>query len=201
MKRRMTWFPRSSRRLSDLWQLTLWRKLGALEKSKDCPSSPTVEDAPETRSSASSYHPSTDDGPSEDPCSLSPSPEKQDPPPCPCPKPPTCHPDSDPRRLVLWRTLSLVVALPLVVIMSAYTYARQLERAKEPRPPFLNLPYMYRRTKVRCYLSELSEQRRDLRALYSLVTSVASLRIHTGRILRQKSLQNFLTDRWIDISQ
>ncbi|XP_032681695.1 uncharacterized protein LOC116849051 isoform X2 [Odontomachus brunneus] len=147
MKRRMTWFPRSSRRLSDLWQLTLWRKLGALEKSKDCPSSPTVEDAPETRSSASSYHPSTDDGPSEDPCSLSPSPEKQDPPPCPCPKPPTCHPDSDPRRLVLWRTLSLVVALPLVVIMSAYTYARQLERAKEPRPPFLNLPYMYRRTK------------------------------------------------------
>lgn len=55
---------------------------------------------------------------------------------------------ADPRKLTFWRMLSLCAALPLVVIMSAITYARQREKAREPREPFLNLPYMCRRTKV-----------------------------------------------------
>lgn len=94
MKQRVTSFPLSSRRLSDLWQLTFWRKLCSHEKSKDCSSSSTVEDAPKTCSSAPTFTctSSTDDDPSEGLCS--PPPKKRVPPPCPCPKPPTFHPDA-----------------------------------------------------------------------------------------------------------
>lgn len=94
MKRHMTSFPFSSRRLFNLRQLTFWRKLGSFDKSKDCPSSSTVKEPPETCSSSSSSStctPSTDDDPCDDPCSPCLPPEKQDSP-CPCPKPPTCHP-------------------------------------------------------------------------------------------------------------
>lgn len=54
----------------------------------------------------------------------------------------------DPSKLFFWRRLSLFFALPLIVIMSAITYAREKEKAKQLREPFLNLPYMCRRTKV-----------------------------------------------------
>lgn len=55
---------------------------------------------------------------------------------------------ADPRKFRFFRILSLCVAVPLLVIMSAVTYVRERERLKQPREPFLNLPYMCRRTKV-----------------------------------------------------
>ncbi|CAL1684682.1 unnamed protein product [Lasius platythorax] len=126
----MTSFART-KRLSDLWRLTFFRKSGAFEKSESCQS----RTVPETCSSTTN----------DDPCPPCPSPSQD--PPCPCPQPPTYYPDTDPRKLVFWRKLSLFVALPLIVIMSAITYAREKEKAKQPREPFLNLPYMCRRTK------------------------------------------------------
>ncbi|EZA47529.1 Cytochrome c oxidase subunit 6A1, mitochondrial [Ooceraea biroi] len=54
--------------------------------------------------------------------------------------------NADPRKLMFWQTLSLI-ALPLVVIMSIFTFTQVKEKAKRPREPFLNLPYMCRRTK------------------------------------------------------
>lgn len=56
--------------------------------------------------------------------------------------------NADPRKLVFWRTLSLFVALPVVVIMSMITYRRVQEESKKSREPYLDLPYMRRRTKV-----------------------------------------------------
>ncbi|KAM0733002.1 Cytochrome c oxidase subunit 6A1, mitochondrial [Formica fusca] len=130
----MTSFART-KRLSDLWRLTFFRKFGAYEKSKDCQS----RTVPETCSSSTM-------GENDDLCPPYPSPRSD--PPFPCPKPPMCDQDrADPRKLLFWRMMSLFVALPLVMIMSVITYARQKEKAKQPREPFLNLPYMYRRTK------------------------------------------------------
>lgn len=74
--------------------------------------------------------------------------------------------NTDPRKLVFWRMLSLCVALPLVAIMSAVTYARQREKAKQPREPFLNLPYMCRRTKVLIGpICQNYQEKQDLRNL------------------------------------
>ncbi|XP_018393015.1 PREDICTED: cytochrome c oxidase subunit 6A2, mitochondrial-like isoform X1 [Cyphomyrmex costatus] len=130
-------------RPSDLRCLTsryFRRKLDMFERSKGCDS----RTMPETDPCSS---PMDDDPYCEPPC-----------PPCPPPWRPSCRPPrsraspfythADPRKLLFWRMLTLCVALPLVVIMSAFTYARQQEKAKQPREPFEDLPYMYRRTKV-----------------------------------------------------
>ncbi|KYN05006.1 PREDICTED: cytochrome c oxidase subunit 6A1, mitochondrial-like isoform X2 [Cyphomyrmex costatus] len=129
-------------RPSDLRCLTsryFRRKLDMFERSKGCDS----RTMPETDPCSS---PMDDDPYCEPPC-----------PPCPPPWRPSCRPPrsraspfythADPRKLLFWRMLTLCVALPLVVIMSAFTYARQQEKAKQPREPFEDLPYMYRRTK------------------------------------------------------
>ncbi|KAL0133533.1 hypothetical protein PUN28_000929 [Cardiocondyla obscurior] len=116
-------------RAAGLRSVTLRRMFGMFDKSRDCDS----RDAPEKDPCL------LDD----DPCDPCPSSTSS---PCP-PEPPTYHPHADPCKFALWRTLSLYVALPLVVIMSAVTYIRQREKAKEPREPYLNLPYMCRRTK------------------------------------------------------
>ncbi|KAL6264924.1 hypothetical protein P5V15_005018 [Pogonomyrmex californicus] len=118
----------------NLRRLTFRRRLGMFERSKDCDSRAAPE---ETCSS------SADDDPCCEPCPSYPSPTGE--PPCP-PDPSTYFSRGDPRKLVFWRMMSLC-AFPVLLVMSIITYARQKEKAKEPREPFLNLPYMCIRTK------------------------------------------------------
>ncbi|XP_012539569.3 uncharacterized protein LOC105838504 isoform X2 [Monomorium pharaonis] len=117
----------------DLRRLTFRRKHGMFERSKDYDSRAMP---PET---------TDDDSRCDSPCPPCPS---SPPTPPPCPPPPTYHvPHSNPRKLAFWRMLSLCVAAPLIVIMSVVTYVRQREKMKEPREPYMDYPYMYRRTK------------------------------------------------------
>ncbi|KYN40440.1 Cytochrome c oxidase subunit 6A1, mitochondrial [Trachymyrmex septentrionalis] len=127
-------------RLSDLRCLTFRhfrRKLGISERSKGCDSRTSRETDPCSSSKDDEYCP---------PCPSCPPPWR---PSCPPPRcgPSIYYPHVDPRKQAFWRILSLCVALPIVVIMSAVTYARVKEKAKKPREPFQDLPYMYRRTK------------------------------------------------------
>lgn len=54
--------------------------------------------------------------------------------------------------------MSLFVAIPVVLVTSMITYIREKEKRKQPREPFLNLPYMHRRTKVQFHLSHQKER-------------------------------------------
>ncbi|XP_020294144.1 cytochrome c oxidase subunit 6A1, mitochondrial-like [Pseudomyrmex gracilis] len=129
MKHKVTQF---ARKLSDSWRLTtFWRRLS--EKSKD-------------RNSPKTSLCSTDDDDSCSPCPLVPT--KQQPTYCPCPPIllSTC-PEADPGKHKFWRAMSLFVAIPVVLITSIITCIREKEKRKQPREPYLNLPYMQRRTK------------------------------------------------------
>ncbi|XP_011708151.1 PREDICTED: cytochrome c oxidase subunit 6A1, mitochondrial-like [Wasmannia auropunctata] len=123
-------------RPSDLRCLTFRRKLGMFKRSKGC----------DSRTVSKKDDPCTDlTDVDDDPRCEPPSPPTK--PPCPPPpEPPFSHPHADPRKVVLWRMLSFC-ALPLIVLMSVITFARHREKVKQPREPFLDLPYMYRRTK------------------------------------------------------
>lgn len=92
---------------------------------------------------------------------------------------------ADPRKLVLWRTLSLC-AISLSVVMSAITYARQKEKKKQPREPYLDLPYMRCRTKVLVGpICQNCHGKQDLRNLSTVMSrecrpSRAALRLQTA---------------------
>ncbi|XP_028050218.2 uncharacterized protein LOC105838504 isoform X1 [Monomorium pharaonis] len=137
----------------DLRRLTFRRKHGMFERSKDYDSRAMP---PET---------TDDDSRCDSPCPPCPS---SPPTPPPCPPPPTYHvPHSNPRKLAFWRMLSLCVAAPLIVIMSVVTYVRQREKMKEPREPYMDYPYMYRRTKVLVDpVCQNCREKRDLRNFF-----------------------------------
>ncbi|XP_067204932.1 cytochrome c oxidase subunit 6A1, mitochondrial-like [Linepithema humile] len=115
--------------LSDLRYLMFWRKLGVCKRSKHSDHSQTMPECPCP----------VDDDPCHDPCPPCP--------PCPCPKPSPYEPHADPRKHEFFRRLSLFVVLPVISLISLITYVRQQEKAKKPRQPYLDLPYMCRRTK------------------------------------------------------
>ncbi|XP_053987919.1 uncharacterized protein LOC128881164 [Hylaeus volcanicus] len=48
------------------------------------------------------------------------------------------------RKEKFYRFLSLFVAMPLILVMSIYVYAREMEKKKQPRPEFVDVPYMRR---------------------------------------------------------
>ncbi|XP_076233366.1 cytochrome c oxidase subunit 6A1, mitochondrial [Calliopsis andreniformis] len=46
-----------------------------------------------------------------------------------------------------WRSIVLFVTIPVLVLMSAYVYTREQEKKREPRPPFVDVPYLRRMVK------------------------------------------------------
>ncbi|KAK2587975.1 hypothetical protein KPH14_004055 [Odynerus spinipes] len=79
-------------------------------------------------------------------CSQSPDPSSTSEPPCPPEEPPPCPPKRDPGASKLLRFLS-ICTLPIIFIAALIIIPKAEKRKQQPRPPFWDVPYMYRRVK------------------------------------------------------
>ncbi|XP_076755784.1 uncharacterized protein LOC143426300 [Xylocopa sonorina] len=63
--------------------------------------------------------------------------------PAPCPDVEDYCPSKSTYEEKFWRLLSFL-SIPVIILMSGYVYSRQLEKQNEPRPEFVDVPYLRR---------------------------------------------------------